>query len=484
MNFKEIKTRIEKPFIVDHHLEIRLLVIFLIINGLVLVNAVIHDPRIGYDALDHLEYIKAFSDFQLVTPEQSREFFSPPLPYALPALVLGFTGLKIFWIGKIAQLLNFFLSLGATYFLIKLCREIFRKKSLPFHTLLFLGILPVYYKTFSQVRGETYLVFFALLSVYYLLKMVIHRDYTVRTLVLLGMSMSLCALSRQWGIFLFPGIFLLLAIHWIRFPRRRKQTALSLIFVLLIVLIFSGWFYASLQIRYGSVRAFNRGGRPQFAFRNQSLDFYTELKIPELFTVPVRPHFPNHFFPIFYSEIWGDYWGYFTLYGYDSSSSEYINGYYIQEYIEEPQEGERITTNYQEIQNYLGRVNLVSLLPSLLALGAMIWTVLDLLPGRQEVWRFSANQESRGFLLFSIWAVMVGYMWFLIMYPNLGKGDTIKATYALHVFPFLAILVGEFLARIKNISNPLYWIVLASLGLVFLHNLPASLSHFHFFRLL
>ena len=478
------RSKIIDIFYHQGRLDKKLLIVFLVINLIVFVNAVLHDPMIGYDARDHLKYVDALSKFRLVTPGESREFFSPPLPYALPALVLAFTGWKLFWIGKIAQILNVLLSLGVTYLVVKICKEIQPDSFSSFTALVFVGILPVYYKTFSQVRGEPYLVFFALLSFFYTLTIVIKKEYTFKNTILLGLAMSLSALSRQWGIFLFPGIFLVLAANWIRFPGVRIHAAKSILILLVLVFFMSGWFYATLHIRYGSVRAFNRTGKPSFSLRNQSRDFYIGLELDDVFNRPVRPNLPNLFFPIFYTEIWGDYLGYFTFYGYDSRGPEYINGLSVQKNLEKESPPTWFVTNYDRVEGYLGRVNVVSLFPSLLVLAAMIAAAVELLPWGQDIWHFTSRQVVNSFLLLSIWATMLGYMWFLIMYPNPGKGDTIKATYMLHIFPYLGLLFADLLGKIRRNAELVYWVIMVGLGLCFLHNLPASVTHYHFLRFL
>jgi len=484
MEDPKCRSKITDIFYHQGRLDKKLLIVFLVINLIVFVNAVLHDPGIGYDARDHLRYVDALSEFHLVTPGESREFFSPPLPYALPALVLAVTGWQLFWIGKVAQVLNVLLSLGVTYLLVKICKKIWADSFSSFTALVFVGILPVYYKTFSQVRGEPYLVFFALLSLYYALTIVIKKEYTPKNTILLGLAMSLSALSRQWGIFLFPGIFLLLAANWIRFPGVRIKAARTILILLVMVLFMSGWFYATLHIRYGSVRAFNRTGEQGFSFRNQSRDFYIGLNLVDVFNRPVRPHLPNLFFPIFYSETWGDYWGYFTLYGYDSRGPEYINGLSVQKNLEKESPPTWFVTNYDRIKGYLGRVNVVSLFPSLLVLVAMVAAAVELLPWGQETWEFTSRQVANSFLLFSVWATMLGYMWFLIMYPNPGKGDTIKATYTLHIFPYLGLLFADMLGKIRRKAELVYWVIMVGLGLIFFHNLPASVTHYHFLRFL
>ena len=32
-----------------------------------------------------------------------------------------------------------------------------------------------------------------------------------------------------------------------------------------------------------------------------------------MFYKPIRPYFSNQFFPILYSDLWGDYWGHFVF---------------------------------------------------------------------------------------------------------------------------------------------------------------------------
>ena len=57
-----------------------------------------------------------------------------------------------------------------------------------------------------------------------------------------------------------------------------------------------------------------------------------------IFSNPIRPYFKNQFFPILYSDTWGDYWGYFTF------TSRFLE----------------IGLGQENIGSYLGRVNLVS----------------------------------------------------------------------------------------------------------------------------
>lgn len=480
---KKLFSMFVQPFQSRNRFDLRVVFAFLLINGLVFVNASLHDPRIGYDAGDHLRYIRTLSHWRLVTPEDSREYFSPPLPYALPALLISLTRMKEIWAAKLAQYLNFCLSVGLTWYLMKTCQLMSAKPSLKLGALIFLGIFPVYYKTFAFVRGESFVVFFAVVMMYYVLLMSVKERFTVTAATILGGAMGLCALSRQWGILLFPPVFLLLVLQWIRLPRCRS--AITKTFCLCVVLIFaiSGWFYIFLHVKYKTSTAFNRKPAPHFSLRNQPVEFYAGISPGLLFSNPIRPNFPNQFFPIFYSELWGDYWGYFSFYGKDTRKPEFVIGYAVYRRLSQESCPEWLETNYETIGAYLGRVNLLGIFPSALVFASFCMAAIGILQKPRNDSLLIRRREIHSFLLFAIGATMAGYFWFLIMYPSPGKGDTIKATYVLHVFPFIAILGGIFLEQIKQKSRFFYRLILGGLCVIFVHNLFAMLTHYRLYHL-
>jgi hypothetical protein len=89
-----------------------LIAVYVLINGLVLYNACVHHSKVGYDSGAHLSYVRAIAELHLVSSKDSEEFFSPPLPYAIPAVFDRATGMRLnlFWPGKVEQLVNFLLS--------------------------------------------------------------------------------------------------------------------------------------------------------------------------------------------------------------------------------------------------------------------------------------------------------------------------------------------------------------------------------------
>jgi len=475
---KKLFTTLVDPFRSGNGFDIGLVLVFLLINGLVFVNACLHDPRIGYDTNGYLSYIQTLSKLRLVTPQDSHEFFSPPLPFAIPALLMAFTGMELAWAAKLAQFLNVFLSIGLTLYLIKACQLLGSQSSLKLGALVFLGILPVYYKTFAFIRGEPYVAFFTVIILYYTLLMSIRKQFTVANNTILGVSMGLCALSRQWGILLLPSVFLLFVFQWIRLPRWRQSITKTICLCLVLTTVISGWFYISLYSRYGSITAFNKKPAAHFSFSNQPLEFYVGLSPKLLFNKPVRPSFPNQFLPIFYSELWGDYWCYFTVYGRDIRTSEYVDGYNLNQILSKGSRPYWLDTNYETIGAYLGRVNLISTFPSVLALISLVMVAMGILQRHSNNTLIARRREIYAFLLLAIGTTIVGYFWFLIMYPSIGEGDTIKATYLLHVFPFIAIMVGNFIEHLKKRSQFLYRLILGGLCFSFVHNIFAMLTHY------
>jgi hypothetical protein len=323
-----------------------LLILFILLNGLVFFNACSHDPRIGYDADEHLRYLQALSEMRLVTPQDSGEFFSPPLPYLVPALLISLTSMNVFSAAKIAQLVNVVLSVGVTLYLLNTCQLVCRRCSLKFGALLFVAILPVYYKTFAFIRGEPFVAFFSMMAVYYATLMFTTRRFALDTATMLGVALGLCALSRQWGVLLIPAVLLFLTVQWLRLPECRVAIVKVLFLSSLLALFIAGRFYVSLRLKYGSITKFHRDPAVRFSFGNQPPEFYFGLSPGLLFSAPVRPSFPNQFLPKFYSELWGDYWGYFAVYGLDTRAAEFISGSSLSQILSKEGRPSWLETNY------------------------------------------------------------------------------------------------------------------------------------------
>jgi hypothetical protein len=453
-------------------------------HAILLFDAIRHDPWIGYDGEAHVQYIDALAKGRLPGVSDTPEWYSPPLPYLLPA-VWRAAGFSLTSAAKVAQLLNVVFSAILVVYLLKICERL-RPGALALKLLAagFLGMLPVYYRTFATVRGEPLLAAAAVVAAHEAIALfVIDEGDGGRSLgraLKLGLALGVVLLGRQWGFFMLPAFGLLAMAAFVRRPGLRVEFVKSAVIASIVIAVVSGWFYAHLAMDFGSVKAFGRGGARSFSLSNQVPRFYLGLGLDKLFTDPVRPSFPNQLLPTFYSDTWGDYWCYFVVYGKDTRTGKYISGFYIDRALYDEGSSQApgwLETNRETISAYLGRVNLVSLLPTVFLLAGLV-------PGLLGCWMsLRAGPVDRvalirAFVFLLVAFTWAGYFWFLVMYPSPEKGRTIKPTYIMQIFPFVSLLAAEVVYRIGERSRMAYrWLVLL-LVLCAAHNLPAMITRY------
>lgn len=439
--------------------------LYVCINVIVLANALRHPSSVGYDVRSHVAYIDVLSRGRLPNLQDSQEFYSPPLPYALPALVRA-TGASLERVADVAQILNVVYSLALTYFLLRICLEIDEDYRLRAFSLLMLGMIGAYYRTMAMVRGEPLLAALACIGIWLSIRTFAAGNVSTGRSVLLGVVLGLAALSRQWGILLFPAVGAL-ALHQM-LVRRQIAWLRQLAVVAVVCAVVGGWFYGVLDYRYGSPAAFNRSVTP-FSFSNQSRDFYFHLPIRQMMRHPIRPSFANELLPVLYSDLWGDYWAYFLVNAQDSEG-RWIQG------LRAGGEHEIAATNRTTMEPYLADVSFAAILPSAIllcgmAIGSVAIVRVIVKP------RASLAQITTAFLAVCVICTLAGYLFFLVTALE-GGGDTIKASYILQIFALLAILAGIVLTNLAR-----YWpaptaMLLGLLACVALHNGQTFFSHY------
>jgi hypothetical protein len=216
--------------------------------------------------------------------------------------------------------------------------------------------------------------------------------------------------------------------------------------------VVAGWFYIHLYLNYGSFTAFNTTSQG-FSLANLSPDFFrmSGLRDFQIFKNPVRPLFDKGFFPIFYSDIWGDYWGYFTF---------HKNG-----------------DNFASVVPYLGQVNLFSIIPSVIFLLGAGMGILQMF--RRDI-AFDPQKLGSALITLIVVTSLAGFMWFVISYfPTTPL--VLKASYIIQLFIVLLFPAAEFLEIIRSKSQFTYWIIVATLAIIFAHNLPAMITNYRMF---
>lgn len=439
------------------------LVFFLILMSIIFAlfyNIFYFDPIDGYDGEAHYNYIDHFSRYlpqslNLPSNNDTREYFNPPIGYLVPSIsqvvcrnVLDSVDLLRdcrYFYGKSTQIFQAAMYLLTIHLNLLFIKNFFQKSSyFCIEYLLLISLLSVNYRTISMIRGEPYiLLFFSFLI--YQLQVLSKKNFntTKKSVLFFGLTIGMLALSRQWAFLLFPAFFVFIFKN-LEFSKQKYFNFLVSTFF--IGFISSGWFYFISLFRYGSFIAFNKDSIG-FSFLNQPKEFYIPsfMDIYSVFTNPIRPNFSNQFISILYSDVWGDYWGYFVF-----TSANLDLG-----------------RNQEFIGSYLARVNIVNL-PLTVFLFYSYYLI-------------KKNYKSDYLLTYLRYCVIfsfLGYLWFLISYPALPTGDTNKATYIVQLFNILILLGSIVLVNLKNSNYKMYKYFMAYLFFLLFHNYQTFLSHF------
>ena len=436
-------------------------IIFLLISlssFYILIYNIFHfNPILGYDAEAHFNYVDYLSrylpsELRLPSSDETREFFNPPLGYLIPSIAQVFcrniiTSSDLLLncqpiYGKVTQIFQSFLYIF-TILINLYTLKLFNKSQSIFNVsyLILVSLLAVNYRTISMIRGEPYILFF--LSLFILL---IYKadnsdyDFNFKLIFFTGIVIGSIALSRQWGFLLFIPLIVLLIYKNSKRNYLIFWSASSLIGALL-----SSWFYIGLYKNYGSFTAFNMESKG-FSFSNQNLSFYIPdmSQLEYLFTKPIRPNLNNQFISIIYSDLWGDYWGYFTF------TSRFLND----------------GRNQLNIGDYLARVNIVSIITTLIIICFCYLTYK----------KYKSNFIIQ-YINFAWIISFTGYLIFTIAFPD-STGDTIKSTYIIQAFHLMVFLASIYFYDLKRLNKKIYNGILIILVVIYIHNFQSYLSHF------
>ncbi len=420
-------------------------------------NIFFYSPILGYDGEAHYNYVNYFSrylpyEIKIPSMEDTREFFSPPLGYLIPSLaqvvcrnVISSNNFLIDCqpiYGKVTQIFQSLMFI-VTIFINLYTLKLFNKSKSFFNAsyLILISLLAVNYRTISMVRGEPYILFF--LSIFILLIFKIEKnDFNPnpKLIIFSGITITCIALSRQWGFFLFLPLLILLFGSDSKIKYFNFWSASAFIGFL-----GSSWFYISLYNRYGSLTAFNMESKG-FSLSNQEPSFYFPnlSHFQYLFSKPIRPNLDNQFFSILYSDLWGDYWGYFVF------TSRFLD----------------VGRNQLNIGDYLARVNILSVFTSILIVSFCFLT-----------YKHYKQYFLIKYINLAIIVSFIGFLLFTVAYPS-STGDTIKATYIIQVFHLMAFSSSIYFQKLKKSHEKMFNVILSILVLIYFHNFGSFLSHF------
>jgi hypothetical protein len=433
---------------------------FVLSTFYILIYNILHyAPILGYDGEAHFSYVNSLARYlprqlRLPSSDETREFFSPPLGYLVPAvsqvvcrnLINSSNFLMdcqpIF--GKSTQIIQSLLYVFTININLVTLKKITNSKTLinlPY--LILVSLLAVNYRTISMVRGEPYILFFLSLFILAIVK-VERANFVIqpKNILLTGLIIGCLALSRQWAFFLFIPILIIAFFGKLDSKSAHfKFWAFSSGFGALL----SSWFYIGLYLNYGSFTTFNLS-KPKFSFSNQSFEFYIPNfdQIKYLFTKPIRPYLENQFITTLYADTWGDYWGYFSF------TSRFL----------------QIGRNQLEIGDYFAKVNVISLITT----GIICFFCYKTYTNFKNIYLIK-------YIFLAMLCSILGFLLWVISFP-VANGVIIKSSYIIQFFNLAVFSASVSFYKLQFVNRKLYIILISLLTVIFIHNFQTFLSHF------
>lgn len=408
-------------------------VLVAVLSVIVVYNA-FHYPSVsGYDAEIDIQYARTLvTDWRI--PTELRNYYTPPVFFLLagPLVELG-DALGLSDPADLGQLLDGALTVGTAMLLAALSAIVFPGRAwLRFAAVAFFVSSPIVLKTAAMFHPQPLVAFLAMLALVLAARMLRDRRYGVGAALALGLVVGAGQLVRSVGIWTLGvvGIALLGAAIARAGERRAALRALVLVGVVG-VLVALPW-YVYLQTRYSNP-IFGRTSAPSStvvapglvpgrsaapaAFRllaaaplpSRRLGFYVDPGLPEVITAPQRAKLAPGFWPVLYTDLWGDYYG---VWKWGS--------------IQKP-----IT---ESIENRLTVQTVVGVLPTLLA-AAGLFALAGL-----AVARVRSRPELLLVPLMPLVA-LAGTLYYAYSFPT-ADGDTVKALFVLPAVPAFAICFG------------------------------------------
>lgn len=396
-------------------------------------NAFRYPAVAGYDAEIDIEYARTLiREWRL--PTELANYYTPPGFFLLagPLVELGdLLGLSD--IADFGQLLDGALTVGTAILLAVLCSIVFPGRAwLRFAAVAFFVSCPIVLKTAAMFHPQPLVSFLATLALVLAARMLKERRYGLAAAAGLGLVVGAGQLVRSVGLWTLGvvGIALLVAVVLRVGERRRALRSLAVV-VGVGFLVALPW-YAYLGSHYSNP-IFGRSSAPAppsalvvpglFAapapapvvaasapkVTSQRLWFFVDPGLPGVVTAPHRDALPPAFWPILYTETWGDYFG---VWAWGS--------------VQKPMS--------QSIERRLTVQSLAGLLPTFLAVVGLVALAAFAVSGARE----------RGELLLvplSALVALAGTLYYARSYASVD-GDTVKALFLLPAIPAFAISFG------------------------------------------
>jgi hypothetical protein len=403
--------------------------VLVVFAAVAIANAVTFPGDLGYDAGAHRAYADVLIHRgHIPNPQQSQEFHTPPGFYAIAGsgeAIAAWLGAADPW--QVARALNVVWVFGSAILTLLIAGMLFpRQPSVRVAAVAFVAFVPVVLKLASMFHPEALSLFVSTLAMYLTVRLLVRRSFEWRPALVLGAAMGCAQLVQGFNLWLVPIVVAGFAAAALGGAVSRRKAVSTTLVVLTAATVVAGPWYLRQEIRYSNPLVFNRAAPKVPLWKRRPRSFYTGLGVPDVLTNPTRPHFLNRALPTLYSDIWGDYFGYFAWVTPTGAS------------------GGPIAPLRKTGRRELEAQDVLGLVPTLLAIGGVIGLL------RASLRKRSRFHDPAVFVVALLPLVgLLGFLVFTVAYPS-GDGDVIKAAYLLTTAPGWAIGFGYAWSRLAR----------------------------------
>lgn len=382
----------------------------LLLLGVVAIRNAFEYPALGgYDAQEYLSYAHDLverGDF----PDGVGAYYTPP-GYAAVAGVASELGqrLDLDDPDHLGQLVSALSVVGTGVLVFLLARTLWPARPVLWLAAVgFYSFFPTVLKTGAMFHPEPLATLLTAGALLILARMVRARRYSWRLAVPLGLLLGAGQLVRAWSLWMVGVAIVVLCVVALTDRSARKGALTALAVALAVAALVPAPWYAHQATRYSNP-VFDRPQPDEFLLARRPLAFYVDARFPDVVFRPWRDRFNDRFFPVLYTETWGDYFGFWSW-------------------------GSARGDRTDAIDAELVRQSMLGLLPTGLALAGLIALLgLAVTRPREDVGRLVAALPPV--------AAVGAVLFFAVAYPT-SDGDTIKGTYAMAAIPALALCFG------------------------------------------
>ena len=271
-------------------------------------NAATYPSIGGFDAREHIEY--ASGVVQRGELPEGGASYTPPGFYLLAGagLEIG-KALGLDEPERVTQMLNAALGVGTLLLLLALTRLLLPGRPLiQWVALAFFACCPVVLRTMAMFHPQPLAMFLSTLALTLAARMIVRRRYGAWEWAGLALTLAAGQLVRSVGLWTVGVVVLTLIVTAAVQPEQRRRIGAGLGAAAAAAVLLALPWYVHLQLTTESA-VFGRSFTTDLFPPGFPAAFYVSPGLPDVVTDPHRGDLEPRYFPILYTDTWGDYFG-------------------------------------------------------------------------------------------------------------------------------------------------------------------------------